>query len=119
MNKRQLFLVVLVLCWISSFFLPWYFFPLISFGCGLLWFGKYIHMFWVPATATSVIILTQILFISFADKFRTAETIGAVLGDLHAIPLIVFNVISFATISGLAGLSGVYVKSFFAKQATA
>lgn len=111
MNKRQLFIVVLILCWISSFYLPWYFFPIISFLCGLLWSGRYVHMFWVPAIATSIIILTQLLFISFADKFRVAETIGSVLGGLHPIALITMTVFLFAIITGLGGLSGVFFRS--------
>ena len=116
MNKRQLFVVVLTLCWLSSFFLPWYLFPIISFACGLLWFGNSLHMFWVPATASATIILIQLLFISVPDRFRTAETIGAVLGDLHPIILVILTVLLFSIITGLAGLSGVYLKSFFSKK---
>lgn len=75
-------------------------------------------MFWVPAIASSIIILTQILFISLSDEFRMADTIGDILGGIHPVFLILLNVLLFAILTGLAGLSGVLTKSLLYNNKT-
>ena len=110
MNKWQLFLVVLITCWLASFFLPWYSFPLISFVCGLLWQGPAILAFWGSFCPTFIIILIQLLFISFSDQFRTATNIGHILGSLPSWSLLIIVPLIFALVSGLACSSGALIR---------
>lgn len=113
MNKYQFTGFILISCWIVSFILPWLSLPLICFFCGLLWQAKGTTAYWGAFTAIFIMILIQLLFISFPDQFRTANTIGSVMGDLPGWAMLIITPLLFGFVSGMAALSGAWIRKYF------
>jgi len=113
MNIFQFSLVILILSWVASFFLPWLALPLIAFFCGLLWQAKGTTAFWGAFIAVFFMILIQLLFISFPDQFRTANNIGAVMGKMPGWSMILITPILFGFTSGMSALSGAWIRKYF------
>lgn len=113
MNKYQFSIFVLIASWVASFFLPWIAGPLICFVCGLLWQAKGTTAFWGAFLAIFLMILIQLLFVSFGDNFRTAKTIGLVFGGLPSWSMLVITPLIFAFVNGMAALSGAWLRKHF------
>lgn len=113
----MVFFVILILCLLANFFLPWWSIAIIAFLTSLCIAQTSRQAFWSGFFAVFIAWLVLFLFKSVPNDHIMVRKMASLLHLPHWILVLIVSALLGSIIGGLASLSGLFTKvAFFGKR---